>query len=95
MIVYIDEDFMCHTQNDGTMMEVDTNFFDGKCAEYIEGYIFVPKDKSLTLENGAVFHGEFAVPWKPYAELDKAQRNYEKQLLAEYSEALKTLGVTV
>ncbi len=95
MIVYIDKNFKCHTQNDGMMLEVDAPFFDGKCTEYVEGYIFVPKDKSLTLENGAVFHGEFAVPWKPYTQLDSAQREYERQLLEEYAEALKELGVEV
>jgi hypothetical protein len=26
--------------------------------------------------------------WKPYSELDNAQREYEKQLLAEYEAAL-------
>ena len=41
MIVYIDAEYKCHTQNDGMMLAVDAPFFDGKCAEYIEGYIFV------------------------------------------------------
>ena len=34
-------------------------------------------------------------PWKPHSELDGAQRAYEQKLLAEYAEALKTLGVSV
>lgn len=34
-------------------------------------------------------------PWKPWEELDAAQMVYERQILAEYAEALKTLGVTV
>ena len=27
-------------------------------------------------------------PWKKYTELDEAQRDYERQMLAEYAEAL-------
>ena len=95
MIIYIDKNYKCHTNNDGTMLEVETPFFDGKCAEYIQGYIFVPSGSVWVRENGEEYHGEVAVPWKPYAELDRAQRAYEKQLLAEYAEALKVLGVTV
>ena len=95
MIVYIDKDFKCHTQSDGTMLVVDVPFFDGKCTEYIEGYIFVPSGSVWVRENGDEYHGEVVVPWKPCAELDRAQRVYEKQLLAEYAEALKTLGVEV
>jgi hypothetical protein len=34
-------------------------------------------------------------PWKDHSRLEMAQRDYERQLLAEYSEALKVLGVTV
>ena len=80
--IYIDSEFKCHTVNDGTMTEIQTDFFDGKCGFFIEGYCHEP-DK-----------GKF-YPWKPFAELDNAQREYEKQLLAEYAEALKTMGVQV
>ena len=93
--IYIDKDFKCHIQNDGTMTAVETDYFDRKCDTLIEGYRFVPFGESWTRADGAVFHGEMIAPWKDFAELDKAQREYEKQLLAEYAEALKTLGVTV
>ena len=93
--VYIDSEFKCHSTNDGTLTPVETDFFDGKCDTMIEGYRFVPAGESLIREDGAVFQGELAFPWKPLEELDKAQREYERQILAEYAEALKTLGVTV
>lgn len=93
--IYIDSDFKCHVTNDGTMRSVETDYFDRKCDTLIEGYRFVPTGESWTRDDGAVFHGEMIAPWKDYAELDKAQRAYEKQLLAEYAEALKVLGVTV
>lgn len=93
--IYLDHDFKCHLTDDGTMTAVETDFFDGKCAAYIEGFRFVPEGQSWTREDGVVFRGEMAAPWRPWPELDKQQREYERQILAEYAEALKTLGVTV
>lgn len=93
--IYIDSDFKCHTTNDGTMKTVETDFFDGKSDSIVEGYRFVPFGESWTRSDGAVFYGEMVTPWKDYDELDDAQRQYEKQLLAEYAEALKVMGVTV
>lgn len=94
-MIYIDSDFKCHVTNDGTMTAVETDFFDGKCDAFVAGYRFVPTGESWTRADGVVFAGEMIVPWKPFAELEAAQRTYEKQLLAEYAEALKTLGVSV
>ena len=91
--IYIDSDFKCHTFDDGTMTAVETNAFDGKCDAYIEGYRFVPEGESWTREDGVVFHGEMISPWKDYTELDNAQREYERQLLATYEEALNVVGV--
>lgn len=93
--IYIDSDFKCHVTNDGTMRSVETDYFDRKCDTLIEGYRFVPAGESWTRNDGAVFFGEMICPWKDYAELDKAQREYEKQLLAEYAESLRTMGVKV
>ena len=93
--VFIDSEFKCHAADDGTRTAVETDFFDGKCDAIIDGYCFVPAGESWTREDGAVFQGELAFPWLPWEELDAAQREYERQILAEYAEALKTLGVTV
>ena len=93
--IYVDSDFKCHTAESGTLTPVETDFFDGKCDAYVEGYRFVPAGESWTREDGVVFHGEMAAPWRPWQELDAAQREYERELLAEYAEALKTVGVTV
>ena len=95
--IYIDSEFKCHVTNDGTMTAVDTDFFDGKCDTFIEGYRYIPDGGSWTREDGVVFQGEMVAPWKPYEELDSAQRQYEQQMLAEYESALaeieKALGV--
>ena len=83
--VYIDSEHKCHTANDGTMTAVAVEgFFDGKCDTFVEGHCYEIG------ENGVSVY-----PWKSHAELDAAQRKYEKQLLAEYMAKLNELGVTL
>ena len=93
--IYIDSEFKCHVSDDGTLKSVETDFFDGKCDAFVEGYRYVPFGESWIREDGAVFHGRMIASWKPYEELDVAQREYERQRLAEYTEYLKILGVEV
>lgn len=88
MKVYIDSEFKCHIADDGTMTAVETTFFDGKCNAFVEGYRFVPSGESWTRSDGVVFTGEMISPWKDYNELDSAQREYERQQIAEYEKAL-------
>lgn len=78
MIIYLDTDFKCHTSNDGTMTAVDTDFFDGKCEAFIEGYRFIPHGKTWTRGDGVVFSGEMISPWKPYEQLAAAQAQHER-----------------
>ena len=75
--IYLDSEFKCHTSNDGTMTAVETEFFDGKCQTFIEGYRFIPSGESWTRSDGVVFQGEMVSPWKPYSELYVAQVQYE------------------
>lgn len=84
MKVYIDSEHKCHTHNDGTMVEVETEFFDGKCDAFVEGYCYEIKENAV-----AVY------PWKPYSQLDSAQRAYEQELIADMQNALHTMGVTL
>ena len=98
--IYLDSDFKCHVVNDGTMTAVETDYFDGKCDSYIEGYRFVPDGSVWTRPDGVVFPGEMVAPWKDWRELDNAQRAYEKEQytameaeLADARAALEILGV--
>ena len=91
MEIYIDTEFKCHVSDDGTMTAIETDVFDGKCTAFIEGHRFVPTGETWTREDGKVFRGEMKTPWKDYSELDAAQRNYEKQLLAEYEALVNAL----
>lgn len=93
--IYIDADFKCHTVTADDMTAVETDFFDGKCDFFVEGYRFIPSGESWAREDGVVFRGEMVAPWKDYKELDSAQRAYERELFAEYEEALRVVGVEV
>lgn len=76
--IYVDSDFKCHFTNDGTMTAVETDFFDGKCDAYIDGYCY-------NIERGAIY------PWRPYSELETAQEEYESARLADAENALAIL----
>lgn len=89
--IYIDSEFKCHVADDGTMRAVETNVFDGKCDAFIEGYRFIPAGESWTRSDGVTFTGEMVAPWMDYAELDAAQRAYEKEMLAEYEALINEL----
>lgn len=78
--IYIDSHYKCHTADNGEMTAVETDFFNGKCDAFVEGYRFIPAGESWTREDGVVFNGEMIAPWKPYSQLDAAQREYEREL---------------
>ena len=96
--IYLDSNFKCHLTDDGTMTAVETDYFDLICDTMTEGYRFVPAGQSWTRSDGAVFRGEMIAPWKPWEELDAAQRAYERELLRQYEQALaeieSALGVS-
>lgn len=94
MKIYIDSKYHCHISNpDGNFREVENDFFDNKCQTFIEGYRFVPSGENWTRSDGKEFTGKMIAPWRPYSELDAAQREYEKQKLNNCLEALQELGV--
>lgn len=86
MNIYIDNEYKCHVDNDGTLREVSTEFFDGKCKEFIEGYRYVPA--------GETWHGASGIfPWKRYIDLFMAQADADRRELDDAVPALKTLGI--
>lgn len=86
--IYIDSEFKCHVSDDGTMTAVETDVFDGKCDDYIEGFRFVPQGESWTREDGAVFKGEMIAPWADYQKLQAYQQQYET-MMAEMDTAYR------
>ena len=82
--IYIDSDFKCHIANDGTMAAIKTDFFNGMCDTFIEGYCYDTSKGYVQI-----------YPWKPYNELDSAQREYEKQLIIQYETELAELDAAL
>lgn len=96
MKIYIDNDYKCHTSPGDGLTAVETDAFDGKCRQYIEGYRFVPAGETWTREDGQVFTGEMVAPWRPYEILTEFQAIYEEELAkqADMAAALEVLGVS-
>ena len=98
MTIYIDSDYKCYTSEADRRRAVETNFFDGKCAEWIESYRFVPEGETWTREDEEEFRGEMAAPWKDLSEAYTAQTAYlerqNKQYEAALTEIEAALGVT-
>lgn len=83
MEIFIDSKYRCHTDNpNGNFRKVEHPFFEGKCKTLIGGYCYNDSNGYVQI-----------YPWKPYNELDAAQREYEKQKLSNCLEALQELGV--
>ena len=93
--IYIDSDYKCHVADGGNMAAMETDFFDGKCDAFVEGYRFVPAGEAWERPDGVVFSGLMITPWKNFRDLDAAQREYEKQLLAEYEALIDELYAEV
>lgn len=67
MTIYIDNDYKCHLSDDGTRRAFDVPFFDGKCVEFVEGYLYIPSGESWTRADGEIFKGEMIAPRRDYS----------------------------
>ena len=98
MTIYIDSDYKCYTSEADGRRAVETNFFNGKCPEWIESYRFVPAGETWMRGDGEVFKGEMTAPWKDLGEAYAAQTAYVTAQNAQYEAALTeieaALGVT-
>ena len=94
MIIFIDQDFRCHTESADELTAVETNAFDGKCRAFIEGCRFVPEGCEWTRSDGVVFIGEMVAPWEDSRILSAAQAQYEEMLpeMQDMQSALELLG---
>lgn len=96
MKIYIDVDYKCHVTDNGTMRAVETDFFVGRCSEFIEGYRYIPAGETWTRADGQTFTGEMITPWRDYAILAELQALYEEEQAkqADMQAALAILGVS-
>lgn len=99
-MIYIDDDYKCYVSAADGRRAVETDFFNGKCDEWIESFRFVPAGEIWTREDGEVFTNMTA-PWKDLSEAYVAQAAYLERLLAasqsqaaDMQAALEVLGVT-
>lgn len=99
MTIYIDSDYKCYASASDGRRAVETNFFDGKCPEWIESFRFVPVGETWTREDREVFIGEMLAPWKDLSEAYAAQAAYVTAQNTQYEAALSeietALGVTL
>ena len=79
MTIYIDPDFRCHVSFGEGLTAVETDAFEGKCRQFIEGYRFVPAGQSWVREDGEVFTGEMVAPCRNYEILAELQAVYEEE----------------
>lgn len=77
-MIYIDNDYKCHATAAEGLLAVETDFFDGKCATYIDGHRYVPEGETWTRSDGQNFTGLMITPWVDLAFLERAQRSYEE-----------------
>lgn len=77
MTIYLDDEYKCHLENDGTMIPYETDFFAGKCRAYIEGFRLIPAGSTW---NGRYYPGETVTAWRDFELLRAAQTGYEDSL---------------
>ena len=94
MTIYIDSDYKCYISAADWRRAVETDAFNGKCAEWIESFRFVPADETWTRGDGEVFTGMMA-PWKDLGEAYAAQTAYVAAQNAQYEAALSEIEVAL
>lgn len=97
MTIYIDSDYKCYVSAAEGRRAIETDAFNGKCAEWIESFRFVPADETWTRGDGEVFTNMVS-PWKDLGEAYAAQTAYVTAQNTQYEAALTeieaALGVT-
>ena len=95
MTIYIDSDYKCYVSAAEGRRAIETDAFNGKCAEWIESFRFVPTGESWMRGDGEVFKGEMVTPWKDLSEAYTAQTVYLERQNAQYEAALSEIEVAL
>lgn len=91
MTIYIDDDYKCYVSAADGRRAIETDAFDGKCAEWIESFRFVPAGETWVQDNGVMFRGEMVTPWKELGEAYVAQSEYLSGQNTQYEAALSEI----
>lgn len=94
MKIYIDNDYKCHVFAAEGRRAVETDFFDGKCKEWIESFRYVPAGETWVREDGEVFTNTVS-PWKDLSEAYTAQAAYVTAQNRQYEAALSEIEVAL
>ena len=81
MTIYIDDDYKCHVSDAEGRKAVETDYFDGKCEEWIESFRLVPAGETWVRGDGVTFTNVVS-PWKDLREAYAAQAAYVAGRLA-------------
>lgn len=77
--IYLNEKFECFCyETEETVMSVETDFFDGKCNAFIEGYRYIPEGYTWIRKDGEIFTGLMVAPFKEMAYLNAVQTAFEE-----------------
>ena len=76
--IYVDAENHCHVTGGDGLKAVETDYFDGKCDEYVQGYYY-------DVEKGILY------PFVSFDQLENAQLEYERARLADAEMALAIL----
>lgn len=95
MTIYIDSDYKCYISAAEGRRAIETDAFNGKCAEWIESFRFVPAGETWVKPNGEMFRGEMVSPWKDLGEAYAAQAAYVTAQNAQYEAALSEIEVAL
>ena len=89
--IYLDDDYMCHLEDDGKRTEIQTDIFDGMVDGAIPFFRYIPDGVEWTDKAGRVFHGLFVQA----TDSDAIDNAIQRALIADMTEALHILGVTI
>lgn len=95
MTIYLDSDFRCHLQDDGTRMAVETEAFEGKCEAFVSAYHYIPSGYSWQHQSGIIYNGLAIIADADYSVLARIQEQYEydQEQSVDMQNALEILGV--
>lgn len=91
MTIYVDNDYKCYVSDADGRRAIETDAFNGKCAEWIESFRLVPAGETWVKPDGEMFRGEMVSPWKDLGEAYAAQAAYVTAQNAQYEAALTAI----
>ena len=94
MTIYIDSDYKCYVSAAEGRKAIETDAFNGKCAEWIESFRFVPAGETWTRGDGEAFTNMVS-PWKDLGEAYAAQAACVTAQNAQYEAALSEIEVAL